>query len=210
MTVEAAARVQVHRPLPAEEQGRADFYALLGGLVQAAPDQRLLAAIAAADAIPAGGDAALAKAWANLAAASSVMDPEAVRDEFAALFEGVGSAQVSVYAGFYVGATAVDHPRVRIQNDVAAFGLAARDGVTEPEDHWAALFEVMRVLVAGGAGRAPAPLAEQRRFFQSHLEPGAAKFFRALQEAPSANYYRQVAALGLAVVALETESFHLD
>ena len=210
MTAEAARRVELRLPLPAEEQGRADFHALLGRLLQAAPDTRLLAAMAAADEIPPEGDADLAKAWANLAAASSVMDPEAVRDEYAALFEGVGSAQVSIYSAFYTGATAIDHPRVRIHNDLAALGLAPRDDVTEPEDHWAALFDVMRVLVAGGAGRAPAPLAEQRRFFQSHLEPGAAIFFRALQAAPSANYYRQVAALGLAFTALETESFHLE
>lgn len=210
MSVEAAARVAIHRPLPAEEQARADFYALLGRMLKAAPDARLLAALAAAEEIPPEGDADLASAWTALVGASSVMDPEAVRDEYAALFEGVGSAQVSVYSAFYVPALAIDHPRVRIHNDVAALGLAPRDDVTEPEDHWAALLDVMRVLVAGGAGRAPAPLADQRRFYQSHLEPGAAKFFRALQAAPSANYYRQVAALGLAFTALETESFRLD
>jgi TorA maturation chaperone TorD len=210
MSVEAAARVLVHRPLAAEEQGRADFYALLGRLLQAAPDARLLATMAAAEAIPPEGDADLATAWANLCAASSAMDPEAARDEFAALFEGVGSAQVSIYSAFYMAALAIDHPRVRLHNDVIALGLAPREDLTEPEDHWAVLFDVMRVLVAGGAGRAPAALAEQRRFFQAHLEPGAAKFFRALQAAPSANYYRQVAALGLAFMALETEAFRLD
>ena len=210
MSVEAAARVLVHRPLPAEEQGRADFYALLGRLLHSAPDAKLLSAIAAAGDIPPEGDAALSTAWSALVGASSAMDSEAARDEYAALFEGVGSAQVSIYSAFYMAALAIDHPRVRLHNDVIALGLAPREDLTEPEDHWAVLFDVMRVLVAGGAGRAPAPVAEQRRFFQSHLQPGAAKFFRALQAAPSANYYRQVAALGLAFTALETESFRLD
>jgi TorA maturation chaperone TorD len=208
MSVETASRVVVHRQLAPEEQGRADFYALLARLLLAAPDAKLLASLAAAGEVQ--GDPVLGKAWADLVGASSVMDAEAGREEYHALFEGVGSGEVSIYSAFYMGAPAVDHPRVRIHSDLAELGLAQRQGVTEPEDHWSGLFDVMRVLVAGGAGRAPAALSVQRRFFQSHLEPGVAKFFRALQGASSANYYRRVAALGLAFVALETESFRLD
>jgi TorA maturation chaperone TorD len=151
----AVARVEVTRPASAEEAGRADFYALLAALFHGAPDGRLLRTIALAAPIE-GGDAALARAWLELIAASGVMDEEAVAEEFETLFVGVGKARVSVYSGFYVGATAVDHPRVRIIEDLAALRLARAAGVTEPEDHFAALFDVMRVLVAGGAGRAPA------------------------------------------------------
>ncbi len=68
----------------------------------------------------------------------------------------------------------------------------------------------MRVLVAGGAGRSPASLAEQKRFFEGYLEPGAAKFFKAVIACEPANYYRRVAALGLAFMAIESESFELD
>jgi TorA maturation chaperone TorD len=82
--------------------------------------------------------------------------------------------------------------------------------VTEPEDHFAGLFEVMRVLVAGGAGRSPASLAEQRRFYAAHVEPGVARFLAAVGSAAEANYYRHVAALGTAFTALESESFQLD
>jgi TorA maturation chaperone TorD len=116
---------------------------------------------------------------------------------------------VSIYAGFYSGAPAVDHPRVRIQADLAQLGLAPQVA-TEPEDHFGVIFDAMRVLVAGGAGRGPAPLAEQRRFFERHLRPGAARFLAAVGAAKEANYYRRVAALAAAFVALETESFQLD
>ena len=68
----------------------------------------------------------------------------------------------------------------------------------------------MRVLVAGGAGRPGARIAEQRRFFDAHLLPGAGKFFAALGAAKDANYYRKVAAFGAAFMALESESFLLD
>lgn len=203
-------QVVMHRALPAEEAARGDFYALLARLLHAAPDAALLRSLAAAEPIPDGGDARLAKAWRELVDASSVMDADAAADEYAALFEGVGKAAVSVYAGFYSGAAAVEHPRVRIQADLARLGLARRATVTEPEDHFAGLLDVMRVLVAGGAGRSPAALEEQRRFFEEHVAPGAAKFFEALGRARESNYYRTVAAVGAAFISIETDSFVLE
>ncbi|MGZ5648880.1 MAG: TorD/DmsD family molecular chaperone [Usitatibacter sp.] len=211
MSVEAvAAPVALTRALPAEEAARGDFYALLARLLSAPPDAALLASLAAAPAIPADGDAALASAWQDLVNASSAMDPDAAAEEFEALFVGVGKSAVSVFAGFYAGAPAADHPRVRIQADLAKLGLARRDAVSEPEDHYAGLLEVMRVLVAGGAGRSPAAVAEQKRFFRDHLEPGLAKLFGAVGQSPHANYYRKVAALGAAFTTLESESFQLE
>lgn len=205
-----ASEVAIHRRLPPEEAARGDFYALLARLLHDAPDAGLLRALAEAEPIPAGGEAALAKAWQDLAHASAAMDADAARDEYEALFAGVGKSAVSIYAGFYSGAPAVEHPRVRILDDMNALGLAPRAHITEPEDHFAALFDVMRVLAAGGLGRAPAALAQQRRFFEDHLKPGTAKFFDALGRAKEANYYRKVAALGAAFLALETESFTLE
>jgi len=208
--MEALAQVAVHRPLPPEEAARGDFYALLARLLHEGPDAALLRDIGGAPPIPAEGNAALSQGWRDLVDASGVMDPEAARDEYEALFCGVGKSAVSIYAGFYAGAMAIDHPRVRIQNDLAALGLARRATVTEPDDHFAALFDVMRVLVAGGAGRSPATVAEQRRFFDAHLLPAAGKFFAALEYAKDANYYRRVARFGTAFISLETESFLLD
>jgi TorA maturation chaperone TorD len=202
--------VAIHRPLAPEEAARGDFYALLGRLFHAAPDGALLRVLAEAEPIPGDGDPALAKAWQDLVHASSAMDQAAAEEEFDALFGGVGKSQVSPYAGYYSGAPAIDHPRVRIQNDLAALGLGRRAKVNEPEDHFAGLFDVMRVLVAGGAGRSAAPVAEQRRFFDTYVKPGAAKFIEAVSAARGANYYRKVAALGTAFIAIETESFFLD
>jgi len=206
----AVAAVKMRRVASPEHVARADFYALFARLVSAAPDGGLLASLAQAAPIPGDGDPDLARAWRDLVDASSAMDEDAALDEFEALFIGTGKAQVSVYAGFYGGAPAIDHPRVRILNDLAKLGLGRPSGVTEPEDHFAGLFEVMRVLAAGGAGRDPATLGEQRAFYQAHVEPAMAKFFAALAAARDANYYRRVAAVGAAFAALETESFKLD
>ena len=204
-----ATPVTVHRPLAAEESARADFYALLSRFFQAPPDDVLLAALAAAEPIPAEGDPRLSKAWQDLVHASSAMDTDAAVDEYDALFGGMGKSVVSLYAGFYSGATAIDHPRVRIRADLAGLGLAPRS-TSEPEDHLPALFDSMRVLVAGGAGRGPATLQEQRRFFEAHLAPATGGFIRTLEGAAKANYYRRVAALAAAFLAIEAESFELD
>lgn len=202
-----AARVQLQRSLAPEESGRADFYALLARVFHAAPDSHLLATLAASGDLPEDSDPALARAWSELVAASSVVDADAVQWEFEELFIGVGKSEVTPYAAFYAGASAVDHPRVRLRADLAALGLARREHATEPEDHFAAIFDAMRVLVAGGAGRDAAAIQEQSRFFEAHVAPAVRKFLKALLVSPKSNYYRKVAALGDAFFAIETESF---
>jgi TorA maturation chaperone TorD len=201
-------RLEVEQPVAPEDAGRADFYALLAALFHHAPDGKLLRTLALSAPLE-GGDGALADAWKGLVAASAVMDEEAVAEEYETLFVGVGKAKVSVYAGWYTGAPAVDHPRVRIIEDLAALGLARSSGVSEPEDHFAGLLDAMRILVAGGAGRPPASLAEQKRFYEAHLKPGMGRFLAAVREAPESNYYRKVAAVGEAFVGIENESFNL-
>src|SRR5882672_6260747 len=107
--MEALAQVAVHRPLPPEEAARGDFYALLARLLHNAPDAAVLRSIATAARIPADGNAALAKAWQDLVDASAAMDADAALEEYEALFCGVGAAAVSIYAGFYSRARAIDH-----------------------------------------------------------------------------------------------------
>jgi TorA maturation chaperone TorD len=203
-----AAPVTLHRALAPEESARADFYALLANLLNATPGAGLLAALAGAELLE--GDPELSRAWQGLVHAASAMDVDAATDEYDALFAGVGKSAVSIYAGHYTGAPAVDHPRIRIQAALAELGLGRDERATEPEDHIAGLLEAMRVLVAGGAGRAPATIADQRRFFREHVEQGAAAFFKALAKAPQSNFYRHVAAVGAAFVSLESLSFQLD
>ena len=204
----AVAPVTLQRMLPPEEAARGDFYALLAGLFVAPPSAALLAQLAAAG--PIEGDPALARAWQGLVDASKAMDSAAAAFEYDELFAAVGKAPVSMNAGYYLGAPAIDHPRVSLQSDLAALGLARAERVSEPEDHLGGLFEVMRVLVAGAPGRKPSPLAEQKRFYQAYLERAAAGLFAALAAAPQANYYRHAAAVGAAFMALESQSFQLE
>ena len=206
-TSAAVAPVALQRALAPEEAARGDFYALLAALLVAPASGALLANLAAAG--PIEGDPDLARAWQGLVHASAAMDADAAALEYDEIFAVVGKAPVSIYAGHYLGAPAIDHPRVRLQATMAELGLARAERVSEPEDHIGSLFEVMRVLVAGAPGRQPAPVAVQRSFYQSYVERAAGGLFAALAVAPQANYYRHAAAVGAAFMALESQSFLL-
>jgi TorA maturation chaperone TorD len=208
-----------HHRLEPEDQARADFYALLARLFAAAPDAALLAAIAAAPRLasntPDGTSRAesdaktIADAWDSLRAASAVMDPAAVGDEFQALFVGVGMSEVSLYASHYLGPQS-GRPLAAIRATLAALGLARRPGSSEFEDHLSVELETMRMLVAGDAERRPATIAEQRVFCETHLLPWAFDCCAAITTSLLANYYRQAASFTSCFLALERDSFAIE
>ena len=113
--------------LPAEDQARVNFYALLACLFYDAPDRELLGALAAADEIVAEGeDSALALAWRDLTLAAAACDEEAAQREYFDLFIGTGKAELSPYAGAYVQHSAFENPLVALRGFLAAHGLARR------------------------------------------------------------------------------------
>jgi TorA maturation chaperone TorD len=205
-----------HALLP-EDEARADFYALLGRLFADAPDAGLLTAIAGApplapvESADGGNDVAtaLAAAWDGLRGASAAVDLEAVREEFQALFVGVGRSEVSLYASHYVGPQS-GRPLAEIRGALTDLGLARRAASSEYEDHLAVLFETMRMLVAGDGERAPSPLSQQRSFFNRHIAAWASDCCTAISESSVAIYYRHVAQFTSCFVALERDSLAMD
>lgn len=196
---------------PAEEDlARAGLYALLARLLYAAPDLALLQAIAVADEIAAGAPrSTLAEAWQGLQQASAVMEAEAAAQEYEQLFIGLGQGEVMPYMSWHMTGFLMEEPLARLRDDLVALGLARVAGVGEPEDHLAALCEVMRLLAAGDAESAAAPLQRQREFFGRHLRPWYAQFVAQLEGAPSANYYRGVARLLRAFMDVEAQAFEM-
>jgi TorA maturation chaperone TorD len=92
-------------------------------------------------------------------------------------------------------------PLARLRTDLAALHILRRNGVCEPEDHAGALCESMVLLIA----RPQPPAREQARFFRAHMAPWMARFFRDLQNARSAAFYRTVGRLGEHFVLLEQQ-----
>ena len=86
----------------------------------------------------------------------------------------------------------MERPLAELRDD-ARRGSGSRAGPrrTLVEDHLSALLETMRILSPGQGDRAPAPIAEQRAFFERHIAPWAFDCCAAISNCPLANYYRR-------------------
>jgi TorA maturation chaperone TorD len=179
---------------------RSDVYALLAALLARAPScGRLeqLADMAVLHDIP----PSLAQAVAALKTAAVRCNPGAVAREYQALFVGLGRGEVMPYASWYADRTLMGAPLARLRRDLGRLPIRRGGRSSEPEDHAAALCEMMRLLVV-----APElPPERQAAFFQAHLAPWMPRFFKDLREAPSANFYRSVGFLGGVFMELESE-----
>jgi TorA maturation chaperone TorD len=194
-----------------EDQARADWYALIARLLFSAPDDRLLKSLAQADSLAAQStDSALDLAWEELIAAASVLEADAVSDEYATLFISVGTPQINPYASFYLAGFMMEKPLASLRSDLAALGLARAEQATELEDHLASLCETMRLLIIGASGWEPRSLQEQRAFFMKHIAPWYARCLKDIRSAQDANFYRKVADLAQAFFEIEYQAFEME
>jgi len=188
-----------------EDQARANFYALLSRLFHGAPGAQLLEAIASsAEIVPVGKDVELGAAWRSLQEASGGADVSATQQEYDDLFVSTGKAVVSLFASHYLTDAGREKVLVRLRDDLDGLGLARRSGANEPEDHVAALFDVMRFLVL--AGSTDDALQEQQRFFQRYLAPCHAGLCDAIASTAGGNYYRRVARFAGAFLDVESQA----
>jgi len=197
------------RRIEPEDQVRADFYALLANVFYRAPDARLLQAMVVS-AEPAG-DAAdeLSRAWNALAAASGVVTPDALEEEYQSLFIGVGRPPVMLFGSFYLAGFMNEKPLAELRGALKQLGYARDPSVTEPEDHLAAICDVMRAMILGDVASAPASVEVQREFFTRHLKPWVFQCCTAITENEKANYYMRVADFARAFFEIETQAFEM-
>jgi len=193
--------------LPDEERLRAQVYALLARLLAQPPGPEVLGILAAVQGA-AEDDAPLGAAFTALASAARATDAGAVAEEYGALFIGVGGGELSPYGSYYKTGFLNEKPLAELRADMARLGIARADDVHEPEDHIAALCEMMAGLITGAFDEA-ATLHGQRAFFERHVAGWAERFFTDLEAAPSARFYRAVGALGRTFFAVEGQAFDL-
>jgi TorA maturation chaperone TorD len=207
----SAEKIHPTHPIAAEDLARAGFYALLARLFHGAPDAALLHQIAAADDIDAEDAAsALPAAWSGLSTAASGADPQALRQEFDDVFVGVGKPQVVLYGSYYLAGFMMEKPLALLRDDLARLGFARQAGVAEPEDHFAALADVMRLLITDTTLPAQERARRQQAFFARHLEAWYPRLFAALAAAPGADFYRVAGEFGRAFLDLESEAFQIE
>ncbi|MBI3045764.1 MAG: molecular chaperone TorD family protein [Betaproteobacteria bacterium] len=189
-----------------EELARANLYGLVSRLFYAPADPNLLAEISRSGQAGEGqvDGSGLVAAWRNLQDACRNAYPAIVRQEYDSLLVGVGKAEVTPYLSAYAEPSAPDRYLVRLRGELAAWGLSRRERVFEVEDHISGVSDVMRCLIEGRY-----PLEEQQRFFESFVYHGAVAFCVAVQNAASANFYKQVASFAGAFFELEKAAFEM-
>lgn len=180
-----------------EQQYRAGTYSLLAALLRGAPEQALLEHISDLAAIKQTNDELLfAMSILGLAAKDST--PEKIDDEYHALFIGLGRGELVPYGSWYLTGFLMERPLALLRDDLALFGFERHSDTHEPEDHVAALCEVMAMLISDGQ-----ELARQSDFFEAHMAPWFDRFFNDLSDAKSAVFYRAVGRFGAAFTELE-------
>jgi len=192
--------------LDPEDQARANLYGVIGRLFYAPADPNLLAEISRGGE---GGDSSgpgegLIAAWRSVQEACRSAYPARVRQEYDGLFVGVGKSEVSPYLSGYAERSGPERFLVRLREQLTGWGLGRRESVFEVEDHISGISDVMRWLIENGHG-----LSEQKEFFERFAYPGVQALCVAVQNAPSANFYKPVAALTWSFFEIEKTAFEM-
>lgn len=191
-----------------EELARAEVYGLLAALFYAAPNAELYGQLQVAPTEAPAPGGFLESSWMNVVAASRRLALDAVADEYAALFEGIGKPEVFLYGSFYAAGHLNEKPLVELRDALAALGLERPAHVEETEDHIASLCEVMRYLIAG-EDLAVSNLAKQQVFFNDHVRPWVDSMADAIAAHPRADFYRALALFARDFFAVEGQGFDL-
>ena len=184
----------------AESRVRASTYALLAALLAAPPKRELIEQVVAIDASGSDPDSRFGPAWRSMREAALAATPEALDDEYHALFIGLGRGELMPYASWYITGFMMDKPLAVLRRDLTQLGFERSGKVSETEDHACALLEVMAMLIAEAQG-----LGSQRLFFSRHVDPWMGSFFRDLKDAKSASFYRAVGEFGGRFMDFERE-----
>ena len=191
-----------------EETARSEIYGLLAGVLYTSPAIELIAQIrVAATDTPAAG-AFLEEPWRNFVGVTRSMTDQAIKDEYEALFGGVGKPEIYLYGSHYLSGFMNEKPLARLRTDLNSLGLERSEVMSDTEDHFAYLCEVMRYLIAGD-DVAVANLTRQREFFSTHIQPWANLMCDDIQNNTKANFYASLAEFIRAFMGIEAQGFDM-
>jgi len=188
-----------HAAADEHQLARAGVYSLLGTLLAAPPDGELLGLLREVQ----PGTGALAPAWERLRLAAREAGPQQLEVEYHTLFIGLGRGELVPYASWYLTGFLMEKPLAQLRAELLRLGFSRQEGVAEPEDHAAALCEVMAMTISENR----LTFLEQSAFFSRHMGSWLPRFFRDLEQAESAGFYRAVGHLGTRLMAFEQQYF---
>lgn len=199
-----AVTAELQTPVAVEDEARAGVYLLLGALLRGAPTVETLDQVRQLE--EAGGRDGFALAWEGLRLAAAGTRVSNLDDEYHELFIGIGRGELVPYGSWYMTGFLMEKPLGELRRDLHALGFEREPGVHEPEDHVAALCDVMAQLALDPQ----IPVERERAFFQAHLGLWAERFCGDLEQAQAALFYKAVARLGSEFFALERRYLEME
>ena len=187
-----------------EQHYRSSVYKVLAGLLRTAPDKDALEQVSTFASIETDGDE-LALAMSMLGLSAKASNASAVDDEFHALFIGLGRGELMPYASWYLTGFLMEKPLSALRDELAILGFERSQDVHEPEDHVAALCEVMAMMIDENF-----TVHQQEKFFTTHMSDWFGHFFTDLSQAESAVFYRSVGRFGQAFSAFEKQYLNMS
>lgn len=184
-------------PVEQEQQYRASAYGMLAALLRDVPDATLLNQVSMFSGVDEGGDE-MTLSMSLLGLAAERCPVESVSDEYHALFIGIGRGELVPYGSFYLTGFLMEKPLGDLRDDLGRLGFEREADVHEPEDHVAALSEVMAMLIQDGSS-----IETQRGFFVTHINSWFQQFFSEMSAADNAVFYKAVARFGSAFLEIE-------
>lgn len=184
-----------------EQTLRTEIYLVLSALFRSAPSEEMIEFLTSLEVEP--SESAMQKAWIALQQAAKDSNREALEDEYQDLFIGIGRGEVMPFGSWHVTGAMMEKPLAEIRHDLELLGFERDENVKEPEDHIAALCEVMSMLTGEEEDL-------QQAVFNKHIAPWFNSFTQQLENAESANFYKPAAQLCEAFLTLEQVRFSVN
>lgn len=182
---------------------RANYYYLLSHLLSAPPKSETIEAVAQLGVPESEATNRFLSSLNSLAqAAREEPSIESLDDEYHDLFIGVGRGELVPYGSWYITGMLMDKPLSVLRQDLQALGIERVQNSKEPEDHIAALMDIMGIVIESGDDY---PFKTQQTLFTRHIKPWARRFFRDLTHARKSNFYTKVGEFGVEFIDFETE-----
>lgn len=187
-----------------EDKLRAQLYTLLGHLLAQGPTSEVLGVVRGLQ----GDDTDLGLAFQTLAAQADKYGEKTIREEFNALFIGMGRGELVPYGSYYLTGFLNEKPLAKLRNTMRELGIERSQDVKEPEDNIGSLMEMMAGLIEGRFGTATDDKT-QKDFFDQHIGSWAIHFFKDLEKAETARFYRPVGKIGQLFMEIEKAAFSM-
>lgn len=186
------------------EQIRASSYALLAALLAKPPEDELLQQLKNIVADK-DEDKDIVNAWNMLRLAAERNTTNLIADEYFTLFIGVGKGELIPFSSWYLTGYLMERPLAHLRSRLAELGYERQDDVHEPEDHVAALCEVMGQLILDEE----TDFETEKKFYQDFISNWMERFFSDLQKTETSGFYRAVGQLGESFLDIEKRYFSM-